>query len=76
MPELGLNLIAGEWVSGDGEIENRNPSDITDLVGRVAQASPDQLTTDLGPSCTGAGPMGTIRARAPAGGADGHRATS
>ena len=47
MSELGKNLIAGEWVSGNGEIENRNPSDVTDLVGRVAQASPEQLSTTL-----------------------------
>ncbi|WP_166418444.1 aldehyde dehydrogenase family protein [Cochlodiniinecator piscidefendens] len=47
MSELNLNLIAGEWLSGEGEIENRNPSDLTDLVGIYAQASSDQLEATL-----------------------------
>jgi aldehyde dehydrogenase (NAD+) len=42
-----LNYIAGEWVSGSSEIENRNPSDLSDLVGTFAQASPDQLDATL-----------------------------
>ena len=33
MPETKLNLIAGEWLAGESEIENRNPSDLNDLVG-------------------------------------------
>ena len=33
-----LNLIAGEWVSGDAVIENTNPSDLSDLIGTYAQA--------------------------------------
>ena len=33
-----LNLIAGEWVSGDTVIENINPSDLSDLIGTYAQA--------------------------------------
>jgi len=41
------NLIAGEWVSSDTEIENRSPSDLTDLVGLYAQASSDQLIATL-----------------------------
>lgn len=41
--ETKQNYIAGEWVSGTSEIENRNPSDLTDLVGMFAQASADQL---------------------------------
>ena len=47
MTETKLNHIAGEWVSGGSEIENRNPSDLSDLVGRFAQATPDQLDTAL-----------------------------
>ncbi|QMU60123.1 MAG: aldehyde dehydrogenase family protein [Boseongicola sp.] len=43
MGDVKLNLIAGEWVSGEGEVENRNPSDLTDLVGVFAQASSSQL---------------------------------
>ena len=42
-----LNLIAGEWRPGDAVIENRNPSDLEDLVGIFAQASTEQLTTTL-----------------------------
>ncbi len=47
MPEFYRNYIAGEWVEGPGEIENRNPSDITDLIGLYAQAGPEQLQTAL-----------------------------
>ena len=42
-----LNLIAGEWLAGESEIENRNPSDLTDVVGHFAQASVDQLDATL-----------------------------
>ncbi len=42
-----LNLIAGEWLAGENEIENRNPSDLSDLIGMFAQAGPDQLDTTL-----------------------------
>ncbi len=31
------NYIAGEWVAGAGEIENRNPSDVSDLIGPYAK---------------------------------------
>ncbi|MBZ8118697.1 aldehyde dehydrogenase family protein [Roseovarius sp. LXJ103] len=41
------NYIAGEWVSGPAEIENRNPSDLSDLIGHYAQAGNDQLDTAL-----------------------------
>lgn len=41
------NLIAGEWTTGETEIENRNPSDLSDLIGRYAQASKDQLEATL-----------------------------
>ncbi|MCR9057064.1 MAG: aldehyde dehydrogenase family protein [Rhodobacteraceae bacterium] len=42
-----LNLIAGEWLAGENELENRNPSDLSDLIGMFAQAGPDQLDTTL-----------------------------
>ena len=42
-----LNLIAGEWLAGESEIENRNPSDLSDLIGLFAQASRDQLEATL-----------------------------
>ena len=47
MSDTKLNLIAGEWLAGEGEVENRNPSDLTDLVGVFAQASSDQLDNTL-----------------------------
>lgn len=47
MVDTKLNLIAGNWTSGTSEIENRNPSDQTDLIGLFAQASSDQLEPTL-----------------------------
>ncbi|SFN47322.1 aldehyde dehydrogenase (NAD+) [Roseovarius lutimaris] len=47
MAKTYLNYIAGDWVAGDAEIENRNPSDISDLIGLYAQATPDQLERAL-----------------------------
>ena len=47
MQELNCNFIAGEWLEGISTIENRNPSDLTDLVGVFAQASLDQLEATL-----------------------------
>ncbi|MEP2029524.1 MAG: aldehyde dehydrogenase family protein [Paracoccaceae bacterium] len=41
------NLIAGEWLAGEAEVENRNPSDLSDLIGFYAQASADQLDATL-----------------------------
>ena len=41
------NCIAGEWLTGDGEIELWNPSDTSDLIGRFAQASAAQLDASL-----------------------------
>ena len=47
MAELNNNYIAGAWVSGASEIEHRNPSDISELVGLFAQASSSQLDDAL-----------------------------
>ncbi len=47
MPERFDNFIAGEWLRGESEIENRNPSDTSDLIGLVAQASRAQLADAL-----------------------------
>lgn len=44
---LHKNLIAGEWLAGESEIENRSPSDLSDLIGLYAQASCDQLDATL-----------------------------
>lgn len=37
------NYIANEWVAGESEVENRNPSDISDVIGNYVQASKRQL---------------------------------
>ncbi len=42
-----LNYIGGDWLSGESEVENRNPSDVTDLIGLYAQASADQVDLAL-----------------------------
>ncbi len=47
MQDLGHNFIAGEWVAGVSAVENRNPSDLSDLVGLFAQASSEQLDATL-----------------------------
>ncbi|MGJ8622552.1 MAG: aldehyde dehydrogenase family protein [Yoonia sp.] len=47
MAQTQQNYIAGEWVSGPSEIENINPSDLSDVVGVFAQASGDQLDDAL-----------------------------
>ena len=47
MSDEKLNYIAGEWLAGGSAIENRNPSDLSDLVGLFAQATPDQLEATL-----------------------------
>ncbi len=47
MTDLKKNYIAGEWIPGIAEIENRNPSDLSDLVGMFAQASADDLEAAL-----------------------------
>ena len=39
MTALHANLIAGEWVEGEGETENVNPSNTDEVVGRYARAS-------------------------------------
>lgn len=40
--------IDGSWTDGASQIENRNPSDTSDLIGMYAQADAGQLDTALG----------------------------
>ncbi|MGI9489660.1 MAG: aldehyde dehydrogenase family protein [Geminicoccaceae bacterium] len=47
MVDRKLNYIGGEWVDGEGEIENSNPSDLSDIIGLYAQASAEQLQIAL-----------------------------
>ena len=44
--QTGL-YIAGQWQRGGTEIENRNPSDLTDVIGHYAQATAAQLDLAL-----------------------------
>ena len=41
------NYIAGAWCKGAGQVENRNPSDTSDLIGRYAQADAADLDRAL-----------------------------
>jgi acyl-CoA reductase-like NAD-dependent aldehyde dehydrogenase len=38
MAETFRNLVGGEWVAGAGVTANRNPSDLSDVIGEYAQA--------------------------------------
>ncbi|MFN4155868.1 MAG: aldehyde dehydrogenase family protein [Paracoccaceae bacterium] len=43
MTEMHKNLIAGAWVGADEATENRNPSDMSDLIGLYARGTADDL---------------------------------
>ena len=47
MTDRKFNYIAGEWLAGESEIENRNPSDLSEVIGLYAQAGGDQLEAAL-----------------------------
>lgn len=47
MADVNLNFIAGDWASSDEVIDNVNPSDLSDIIGRYAQASASQLDDAL-----------------------------
>ena len=47
MSAVQKNFIAGEWVAGAGEIENVNPSDLSDIIGTYAQSDSAQLNRAL-----------------------------
>jgi alpha-ketoglutaric semialdehyde dehydrogenase len=40
---MHANLIAGEWVAGATSVENRDPSDLSDVVGEYAVAGVEQV---------------------------------
>jgi len=48
MSESFSNWIAGEWTAGATSIENRNPSDGSDVIGWYAQADAGQLDRAIG----------------------------
>src|SRR3989338_2027043 len=43
MPDAHLNLIDGTWMPGDHLTENRNPSDLSDLIGHYAAGTADDV---------------------------------
>lgn len=43
MTDTHQNLIAGSWVAGETARDNRNPSDLTDLIGHYASAAPPDV---------------------------------
>ncbi len=45
---MHANLIAGEWVDSARTIENRNPSDVSDVVGEFALADETQVDDAIG----------------------------
>lgn len=47
MAVLTQNFIAGQWLDGVSTVENRNPSDVSDVIGHFAQASTAQLDQAL-----------------------------
>jgi alpha-ketoglutaric semialdehyde dehydrogenase len=47
MPTPLQNYIAGEWTSGPSVSANRNPSDVTDVIGEYAQADAAQVRTAI-----------------------------
>ncbi|MFP4405415.1 aldehyde dehydrogenase family protein [Rhodosalinus sp.] len=47
MTEETRNFIAGAWQDGAGTVENRNPSDLSDVIGHYAQADAAQLDAAL-----------------------------
>ncbi len=53
--ETFKNFIGGEWTAGVSEIENRNPSDLSDLIGRYAQDDRAQTETAIAAARAAAG---------------------
>ena len=51
MTEKKHNYIAGEWQPGVDQVENQNPSDLSDLIGLYAQADLDQIDLALDAAC-------------------------
>ncbi|WP_374644445.1 aldehyde dehydrogenase family protein [Tabrizicola sp.] len=43
MTDAHLNLIDGNWLPGDHLTENRNPSDLSDLIGHYASATAEDV---------------------------------
>ena len=48
MSEIRPNLIAGEWVTTSGAIDDINPSDVSDVVGRFARGTAADIDRAVG----------------------------
>jgi acyl-CoA reductase-like NAD-dependent aldehyde dehydrogenase len=51
---MHANLIAGEWVAGATTVEDRDPSDLTDVVGEYAVADEAQVDAAIGAAAAAA----------------------
>jgi aldehyde dehydrogenase (NAD+) len=58
MRQTAKNYVANQWVAGESEIENINPSDTGHIVGYYAQASEGQLADALNAARAGADAWG------------------
>ncbi|MEM1342899.1 MAG: aldehyde dehydrogenase family protein, partial [Pseudomonadota bacterium] len=47
MTKVHRNYIGGAWIDGPSIVENRNPSDLSDVIGHFAQADATQLDAAL-----------------------------
>jgi acyl-CoA reductase-like NAD-dependent aldehyde dehydrogenase len=45
---MHANLIAGEWIAGASTVENRDPSDLSDVIGEYAVADEAQVDAAIG----------------------------
>ena len=65
MEQSNQNYIAGEWLSGESEIENINPSDTRDCIGMYAQAVDGATRSGHRSGPRGAERVGAQGSRAP-----------
>jgi aldehyde dehydrogenase (NAD+) len=57
------NFIGGKWVEADASIANINPSDLSDEIGRYAQASVEEVGRVIEARPSGAGPPSSSATR-------------
>lgn len=60
--DMHANYIAGQWLEGEGATRDINPSDVTDLVGEYAHATPAQVDRAIGAARDAAGRWGLASA--------------
>lgn len=54
MTDIFANYVGGAWLAGSNAVDNVNPSDLSDVVGRYAQASASDVATTVDAARTGA----------------------